>query len=108
MPWRYQPVIVKDESGLGDVEFCLIEAYFDEEHKLTNWTRPQIAPGGTTPEELQGDLVHMLTDAYSWVPVPYESLKEGMTFERALTMEQRESIARMVEAVSFASTPKII
>jgi hypothetical protein len=109
MPWRYQPVIVTDKSGIGGDTFCLCEVYFDDKASgvLKSWGQPFRDAVGDDIEDLRGELVRMLTDSYSWVPVRYDDLKVGMTFERALTTEQRESIARLVELVSFASNPRI-
>lgn len=42
----------------------------------------------------------MLVDAYSWVPVNYNDLKVGMKFERAITMEQREALAKFTTMIS--------
>ena len=94
MSWRYQPVIVLDHGG----DFCtLCEVYFDDADRLIRWGQPMPSASGEDVSQLQSDLVRMLVDSYSWVPVQYDDLRVGMTFERALTMEERENIARMVE-----------
>ena|SRR3990167_10757470 len=106
MPWRYQPVIVTESDGDESCGIC--ELYFDDSGDLTRWTaNPFIYPAGETIQGLTSDLIRMLMDAYSWVPVRFAELRPGMTFERALSQEQREGIARMVETVGLAAKPRI-
>lgn len=104
---RYQPVIVTDAPPHSEKYLSLCEVYFDGGDCLRAWSKPCLWPCGNDVSELQGELVRMLVDSYSWVPVPYEELHTGMMFERALDMEQREGIARMVESVSLASKPMV-
>ena len=96
MPWRYQPVIETDNQG-DQVSLC--EVYFDDQGKLENWTEHAgMTPCGETIDELTASLIQMLTDAMAWVPVNFSDLRVGMTFEKAITMEQRNEIADMIEA----------
>jgi hypothetical protein len=93
--WRYQPVIIDDE---GTVALC--EAYFDADRRLERWTDPAMYPQGDGMESLTNDIVRMLVDSYSWHPVPFATLTVGMRFEAAITLSQRESIARLVTAIA--------
>jgi hypothetical protein len=85
MTWRYQPVTFETDR---DKETTLVEVYFDDDGNLTTWTDlvgacgGSIAPGGESIGDLRADLARMLADAYKWMPVRYEDLRPGMTFER--------------------------
>ena len=97
MSWRYQPVWVRHEFGRT---YSLCEVYFENE-RLTKWTaREAIAPLGETHSQLAGDAARMLVDAWRWKPVAYKSLKVGMTFKPAISPEQAEALAKLVEATS--------
>lgn len=104
--WRYQAVIVTDPGGTISCGIC--ELYFDENDRLKHWTTdPFMYPAGFTVEELKFDLIRMLMDSYSWVPVNFEDLKVGMTFERALTQAERDDIADMIQTVGMAAKPRV-
>lgn len=93
--WRYQPVWTEQR---GEKYYGLCELHFDGAGKLESWTEnPSIAPGGNLWTELTGDLTMMLADAYRWRPVSFDSLAPGMTFERLLSEEHCETIAKMIE-----------
>lgn len=93
--WRYQPVWIEQE---GEKYYGLCEVYFDAADRLEKWTEnTSIAPGGITWGELTGDLTMMLADAYRWRPVDAATLAVGMTFERLLSEEHCEAIAKMIE-----------
>ena len=78
--WRYQPVYVENDD---DRCYSLCECHFDEEGKLVAWTECcAMEPSGNSPEDLRGDLAHMLADAYKWEPVAFSDLCVGMTFTR--------------------------
>jgi len=96
--WRYQPVyVVEDEQKV----FSLCELYFDDDGRLSQWTeRSAIEPKGFTLDDLQGDLVHMLMDAWKWVPVEFSKLKVGMVLQRAITQESSEALAELIERTS--------
>ena len=96
--WRYQPVFYEFD---GSTVFGLCEVYFDDDRQLKNWTEARyIEPSGESLHELTQDLTHMLVDAYRWVPVPYSALKVDSTFERAISPEQAEALAQMVQAMT--------
>ena len=97
MAWRYQPVF-KDEAG--ERAFGLVEVYFNDDKTLKGWLTDLIRPIGNDLNDLRGELVHMLVDAHRWVPVDYDSLHAGMTFEYAMTDEQCERVARLCDRVS--------
>ncbi len=95
MSWRYQPVCFVEGD---EIIFSLCEVFFDENETLKNWTKNRhIAPMGGSIEELSGDLSRMLVDAFRWQPVMYTKLEVGMTFERAISPDQAEALAQMVE-----------
>ena len=102
--WRYQPVIVRDGGGRY---LSVCECYFNDDGTLKMWSEPRQWGAGENIEELTGDLVRMLIDAYKWSPVQYKSLKAGMKFERAIPQEQCEGIAQLCENVSLAAKPRI-
>lgn len=78
--WRYQPVY-RDDPGGRSITLC--ECYFDADGRLEAWTEdPAMHPQGETTEELSRDIARMLADAYKWVPVAFDDLHVGMTFER--------------------------
>ena len=77
--WRYQAVYVERDDETREYSLC--EVYFDEDGKLEGWTeKSSIAPYGTSPDELVGDIKIMLEDAVKWKAVPFDSLCTGMTF----------------------------
>lgn len=77
--WRYQPVYRDDPAGRA-VTLC--ECHFDADGRLSSWTAdPAMEPMGEDIEELRRDLARMMADAYKWVPVPFDDLHVGMTFE---------------------------
>lgn len=78
--WRYQPVF-RDDPLVGRT-FSLVEMYFDNDDKLEDWTEKGVTPEGEDMEELMTDFRHMIVDAMKWVPMPFDSLRVGMTFER--------------------------
>lgn len=95
MSWRYQPVWKDYEDG---PVYSLCEVYFEDDGTLRAWTEePAMTPQGNDLRDLQGDLAHMLCDAWKWQPVKFDELKVGMTFERAVTQEQGEHIATLIE-----------
>lgn len=78
--WRYQPVYQDDASG-RIISLC--ECYFGVDGRLTSWTEsPAMIPQGETMDELTDDLSLMLAASYKWMPVSFDSLRVGMTFER--------------------------
>jgi len=98
MTWRYQPVWTEQN---GERYFSLCEVYFDDDSKLRAWTENNlVAAGGESQDELRRDLVNMLVDSYRWHPVEFLKLEIGMTFERAVSPEQFESLAQLVEAMA--------
>jgi hypothetical protein len=105
MNWRYQPVWGEDRAGDAVQRwYSLCEVYFDETGRLEAWIEdPSIRPMGNDPADLRGDLARMLADAWKWKPVKSEDLKVGMTFERAITQEQADKIASMIEGMAEAS-----
>ena len=42
----------------------------------------------------------MLIDCHAWVPVPFAELRGGMTFERALSTEQRAALGEFVQRIA--------
>lgn len=93
MTWRYQVVWTTD---LGGRCYSICEVYFDKAGKLKAWTRPFMDARGETPDELRGDIIQMLVDCYRWKPVSLKSLKVGRTFERAVSQEQFDALAKLV------------
>ena len=85
--WRYQAVYNEydtDETEKSS-EYSVCEVYLDKDGKLTAWTEDnQMSPYGETLDELLGDLQYMIDDVRKWKPVPFASLKIGMTFEQAV------------------------
>lgn len=105
MSWRYQPVFTEQD---GERSYSLCEVYFDEAGKLETWTENEaIAPGGSTVEDLTGDIAHMMADAYSWKPVRFSDLKPGFVFEKAISMEEGQRLADFIEHTkeAFARAP---
>lgn len=105
--WRYQPVWAEHN---GEKVYSLCEVYFDGDGRLEHWTEsPAMLPQGIGDvQELRGDLTRMLMDAYKWEAVEFKTLAPGMSFRRAVTQEQMEDIARMVEAVNEAAKAAIM
>lgn len=96
--WRYQPVVRGDENGFV---FSLCEVYLDEDGALENWTEdPAMTPSGENIGELSSDLTRMIADALSWKPVVFEKMEVGMTFEAAVSMEDRKEIADLIDRMS--------
>lgn len=80
MTWRYQPVWT---GPTENPSYSLAEVYLDDEGRLQNWTQSEaMTPVGDSVLDLIGALAHMIGDASQWKPVPFSSLKVGMTFER--------------------------
>ena len=108
MNWRYQPIYYM--SG-GSPVYGLAEVYLDDDGRLENWTEStHIEASGGTLNELTADLNRMVVDAYRWVPVVYSDLRVGYKFEQAISPEQAEALANMVEASAHnmgeAASPK--
>jgi hypothetical protein len=108
MPWRYQPVYTEDEGGRS---YSICEVYFDEAGNLTQWTvNPAIEPRGEDWESLSEDLVRMLVDTYSWMPIRFEDIKAGVVFQKRISMDDRQDIAAFIEhstgAFKRAEPPK--
>jgi len=85
--WRYQAVYSKNQNSLGGTynAYTICEIYLDVNGKLKSWTENNaIPPSGETIEELIDDINLILEDVSKWKPVPFESLKVGMTFEQNL------------------------
>jgi hypothetical protein len=82
MTWRFQPVY---SDSFGERTYSLCEVYFDTDDRLMHWTQENtLTPlGDSSISDLLDDLQEMLSDAALWKPVPYDSLRIGMTFERA-------------------------
>lgn len=98
--WRYQPVF-RDETLVGRL-FSLVELYFDEDDKLEDWTdSPGMAPCGDSADELYEDICHMLADSMRWLPVPFDSLKAGMTFQRT-----GNDVEKVIKAM-LAAMPRV-
>ena len=95
MSWRYQPVYIVER---GEKYFGLIEVYFDGAGKVQHWTTDFACPGGDDTDEMQRDLAHMMMDAYSWVPVPLDSLKPGQVLQALVSMEDRKGLADFISA----------
>jgi hypothetical protein len=57
--------------------------FFDDNGRLEHWTEsPEIAGGGESVGDLIWCLRAMITDCWTWKPVAFEALKDGMTFEK--------------------------
>ena len=105
MAWRYQPVICSDDAG----EYLSIcEVYFDASGRFDRWTEAGRWPAGEDIPELASDLVRMLMDTWKWKPVRCVDLKPGYEFERAISQEQCEGIAQMIETVDLAAKPRTV
>jgi len=94
--WRYQPVYIEE----GDTKvYSLIEAHFDEHGRLNSWTEDCFMhPQGESMDELRGDLTHMLANAWKWIPIRFSDLKIGMVLQRAISQEDAEGIADIINA----------
>ena len=91
--WRYQAVYnVKEiEDGKKHYTFSVCEVYLDEDGKLCMWTEDAfMKPIGEIHAELIQDLEHMLKDVKEWEPVRFDSLEEGMTFEKRKSAESED------------------
>lgn len=79
--WRYQPVWMTDTNG--EDAFYVIEVYLDDKGRLERWQADpeDTLPAGNDLEDLQGELVNMLVDAFRWKPVRCDELRVGMAFE---------------------------
>lgn len=96
MPWRYQPVYTEEPGG--DLAFGLCVVHFESDSDLLKkWTDPFLCVVGNDASDLQGELTRMLMDAWCWIPVEYKTLRVGMTFEKAISMEDRLGIAEIIE-----------
>lgn len=96
--WRYQPVIVTEADN--SITYLICEVHCNADGTLCSWTKQSVQglyAVGDTLGELTADLCRMLVDAYSWVPIPFKDLRVGATFERAITMKQREALAQFAE-----------
>jgi hypothetical protein len=85
MSWHYLPVWIEYHRPGAEPErsYSICEVYVDVEGRLENWTvSPEMRPGGTSLDELRGDLNMMLSDASRWKSVAFSALKTGMVFER--------------------------
>ena len=102
--WRYQSV-VQSGSDPADETHSLCEVYFDELERLTRWSEPCMCPCGDDLDQLSDTLTHMLVDALSWEVVEYDHLKVGMTFTCRITMEQRKTLAFLLEAMARHMKP---
>ena len=83
--WRYQAVYIEYGDGRAiDKEYSICEVYLDKDDKLRTWTENcHISAGGYNLAGLIGSLQLMMNDVHYWKPVPFNSLKPGMVFERA-------------------------
>ena len=97
MAWRYQPVICADHCGSW---MSLCEVHFDDNGRLTHWTRPGRTPSGETLESLWSDLAKMQVDALAWVAVDHAAMTVGMTFERAVSQDRRAEIAALIDTTT--------
>jgi len=105
MPWRYQPVFKKEVDG--SLAFSLCEVHFaSDDMKLESWSEPFGYVVGNDIGDLCGELTHMLMDARCWVPVDYDQMTVGMTFERAVSQDDRNAIADMIGMVEGAISAK--
>jgi len=107
MSWRYQPVWFDHDNG--ERTYLLCEVYFDDDGKLSKWTVEPAMPvyGVDDVQDLRGSLTHMLADAYRWKPVAHSDLKVGTTFERAISQDQMDRIADMLDAMVGASNEAV-
>jgi len=82
--WRYQAVYVEHagEKAISK-EYSICEVHLDKDDKLRAWTENYHK--GAFGDDLDGliaSLQLMMDDIRLWKAVPYNSLKEGMVFER--------------------------
>ena len=84
MMWRYQTVFKKTDEET--FKFSLCEVYLDDDGKLEYWTEnAEMTPCGETYDELLGDTKYMFEDAKKWLPVEFDKMEVGMTFEQVMT-----------------------
>lgn len=101
MSWRYQAVWRDDPAGRC---YSICELHFDKNDRLDAWTEAAaIQPIGATLDELMAELVHMYVDCARWAPVAFESLRQGMTFDKLISREEAEYIAEMFEGIPVRS-----
>lgn len=93
--WRFQPVYaVFDEDRV----YSLCRVYVMPDDTLDSWSEDAaIVPQGNDIEDLTGEMSRMIVDAWRWEPVAFADLKVGMSFQRRISPEQAEALARMVE-----------
>ena len=84
MSWHYLPVWEREEGDdSGERFYSICEVYLDENDKLEFWTKgPSIGAGGSSIDDLLGDLELMMRDVKKWKAVGFSALEKGMKFEK--------------------------